>query len=259
MKNTFKWMFTAILLCGLTIASCKKDPVPTPDPDPEPQTVTRLSTEKTVKATGVLTLNTSRTLSWENGILMQLFDTLITQPLGIEQFYQNNMVYENGNLVRVDEQNGSWQFSFTYEDGLLKTFLNVMENDTLSWGEVTAYTADGLVREIMDHNSYRLSRWTITRADGDAIEVKEEVLEPEELVATRVYTNTYDNNPCAYTGIPLAWAIRDGDGNAVARFMSKHNQIEDGYTYNYDENDLLISIVAENDSTFRNYIEQTLR
>ena len=111
----------------------------------------------------------------------------------------------------------------------------------------------------MDNNSYRLSRWTITWADGDAIEVKEEVLEPEELVATRVYTNTYDNSPCAYTGIPLAWAIKDGDGHAVARFMSKHNQIEEGYTYNYDENGLLISIVAENDSTVYNYIEQTLR
>lgn len=141
----------------------------------------------------------------------------------------------------------------------MKTFLNALENDTTTWGEVTAYTEDGHVREYLDYNNYRLSRWTITWADGDAIEVKEEILEPEELVTTRVVTYTYDNNPSVFTGIPLAWAIKDGDGIAVARFMSKHNQIEEGYTYNYDENGLLTSIVAENDSTFYNYIEQTLR
>ena len=91
MKNTFRWMFAAILLCGLTISSCKKNPEPTPEPEPE--TVTRLSTEKTVKVTTALTLNVSRTFTWENGILMQLFDTLIAMPLNIQQFYQNNMIY----------------------------------------------------------------------------------------------------------------------------------------------------------------------
>ena len=257
MKNTFRWMFAAILLCGLTISSCKKNPEPTPEPEPE--TVTRLSTEKTVKVTTALTLNVSRTFTWENGILMQLFDTLIAMPLNIQQFYQNNMIYENGNLTGIDEENDYYQFGFTYEDGLLKTFVSAMDNDTSSWGEVTAYTEDGNVREYMDYNAYRVSRWTITWADGDVIEEKEEVLEPEELVTTRVYTYTYDNHPNRYTGIPLAWAIKDGDGIAVARFMSKHNQIEDGYTYNYDENGLLISIVAENDSIFYNYIEQTLK
>ena len=39
MKNMFKWMFAAILLCGLMISSCKKDPEPTPDPEPTTQTV----------------------------------------------------------------------------------------------------------------------------------------------------------------------------------------------------------------------------
>lgn len=36
-------MFAAILICGLTISSCKKDPQPTPDPDPEPTTRTVLA------------------------------------------------------------------------------------------------------------------------------------------------------------------------------------------------------------------------
>ena len=35
MKNMFKWVFAAILICSLTISSCKKDPQPTPTPDPD--------------------------------------------------------------------------------------------------------------------------------------------------------------------------------------------------------------------------------
>ena len=254
-----KTLIFAALVAVLALTACKKKNDSTPEPTPGPQTVTRLSMEKIVKTMGALTLNTSRGLTWGNGILMQVYDTIITQPFGIEQFYQSNMIYNNGNIVRIDEQNGSWQFSFTYEDGLLKTIVNGMENDTTAWGEVTAYTEDGHVREIMDHYSYTLSRWTITWANGNAVEVIKEVLEPEELVATHVYTYTYDNKPNAYTGIPLAWAIKDCDGGAVARLMSKHNQTNDGYTYNYNDKGYLVSIVAENDSTFYNYIEQTLR
>ena len=41
MKNTFKWLFVAILICGLTVSSCKKDPQPTPDLDPEPEPITQ--------------------------------------------------------------------------------------------------------------------------------------------------------------------------------------------------------------------------
>ena len=41
MKSSFKWMFAAILICGLSfsIASCEKEPQPTPDPEPSTQTV----------------------------------------------------------------------------------------------------------------------------------------------------------------------------------------------------------------------------
>ena len=36
-------MFATILLCGLTVSSCNKDPQPTPTPDPEPTTQTVLA------------------------------------------------------------------------------------------------------------------------------------------------------------------------------------------------------------------------
>lgn len=32
-------MFAAILICGLTVSSCKKDPQPEPEPEPVKQTV----------------------------------------------------------------------------------------------------------------------------------------------------------------------------------------------------------------------------
>ena len=79
-----------------------------------------------------------------------------------------------------------------------------------------------------------------------------------DMAATHEVVYTYDDKANAYTGIPLAFAMPDGSGAQVARFLSKHNRIVDGYLYNYDENGLLTSVVAENDSTFFHYIEQTL-
>ena len=54
MKNSFKWMSAAILICGLSfsIASCKKDPQPTPTPTPDPEPITRTMLTGIV-ATGV--------------------------------------------------------------------------------------------------------------------------------------------------------------------------------------------------------------
>lgn len=39
MKHNFNWIFAAILICGLTVSSCKKDPQPEPEPEPVKQTV----------------------------------------------------------------------------------------------------------------------------------------------------------------------------------------------------------------------------
>ena len=255
-----KKLILAAFVAAMAFTSCHKDPIPTPDPepDPEPQTVMRLALEKNVTVTGTmnLTLNMGRTYTWEDGILMHENDSIVSPVLST--VYNNTMVYENGNLVKIEEENGTWEYTFTYEDGLLKTYLNAMDNDTSAWGEVTAYTEDGLVKEIMAHNNFTTTRWTLVWVNGDATEVTEEVLAPEDMVATRVHTYTYDNKPNAHTSFPLAWAIPDGNGNKVARYMSKHNLIEEGYLYEYDENDLLISAVAENDSTFYHYIEQTV-
>ena len=248
-----KKIILAAFVAAFVFTSCHKDPTP----DPEPQTVTRLASEKTVKTTGAITVNMSRAFTWKNGILMREDDTIAT-PLISTLIYHNNMDYENGNLVTIEEENGAWKYTFTYENGLLKTYLNAMDNDTSAWGEVTAYTEDGYVKEIMAYNNFTTTRWTLIWVDGDATEVKEEILEPEDMVATHVHTYTYDSKTNAFTGTPLAWAMPDGDGNKVARYQSKHNLINNDYTYNYDDNGFLTSVVAENDSTFYQYIEQTL-
>ena len=102
-------MTVAILICGLSlnIASCKKDPV-TPEPEPEPQTVTRLASLTLNKTVGTLSTVSRAYFSWENGVLTGECDTIAIGPLS--QTYKNNMTYENGLLVRVDEEQGRWTY-----------------------------------------------------------------------------------------------------------------------------------------------------
>lgn len=247
-----KKLLLAAFVAALAFTSCKKDPVPTP----EPQTVIRLELEESVFSSGIMTMNTSIHYVWENGILMREIDSIVLPMMTM--VYHNQMSYDNGNLMKIVEEDNKWQYSFTYEDGLLKTYLNVMEGDTMSWGKVTAYNADGNVEEIMSYDQFKTTQWTLTWENGDAVKVVENILEPAELAATNVYTFTYDDKTSAYTGTPLATTIIDGNGTMVARHMSKHNMIEEGYTYEYNEKGMMISAVSEEESTFFHYIEQTI-
>lgn len=258
MKTTFTWMFAALLICGLTISSCKKDPAPTPAPDPEPQTVTRLASFNWKNNAGAFATEACTHYIWENGVLKGECDTI---DMGFfSQTYKNNMTYENGLLVRVEEEAGKWTYLYTYNDGLMKSFAHLSENDSTIWGEITAYTEDGLVEKFMSYNDFgKKTSWTLTWENGDAVTVVEDILEPEDVAGTHIYQYAYDDKPCVYTGNPLGNAIFDGDGTRVARRQSKHNLMEDGYTCTYNEKGYLISYVKENDSIFYNYIEQTLR
>jgi len=259
MKTTFKWMFAAILICGLTVSSCKKDPqpTPTPEPEPEPQTVTRVASMNIKKNAGTLAMETKTHYSWENGVLKAECDTI---DMGfISQTYKSNMIYENGLLVRVDEEEGRWTYLYTYEDGLMKSFLHLSEGDSSAWGQITAYTADGLVEKFMSYDMGRTTSWTLTWENGDAVTVVENILAPEEVAGTHTYNYTYDDKPCVFTGFPLGNTIFDGNGSMVAQRMSKHNLIREDYTCTYNEKGYLISYVKENESIFYNYIEQTLR
>lgn len=263
MKNTFKWMFAAILLCGLTIASCTKDPEPTPEPDPtpEPQTVTRIASEKMTVTSGMMVMKTGAYYTWDNGVLTSVSDTI---DMGFfTQAYKSNMFYEDGLLVRMDEENGRWQNNYTYEDGLMMTFLHLSDGDTTSWGTINSYTDDGLVKEYVSYEVTQSIRkktiWTITWENGDAVEVVENVVEPEDLAATYTYNYTYDDKPCIFTGNPLGNAIQDGSGQMVARRQSKHNQIEEGNIYNYNEEGYVTSIIMESDTAYYEYVKQTLR
>ena len=255
MKTTFKWMFAAILLCGLTIASCTKDPQPTPEP--EPQTLTFLAREEGRYANSMYSVKSSADYIWENGKLTRVCDT-VSMVLATS-VTQEKMVYEDDKIVRIEEENGKWEHHFTYEDDLIVNFLSFnRDGDSSLWGTVS-YNAEGLVEEIMYHDRVKTTKWSLTWLDGDATVVEENILAPAELAETRVYTYVYDDKPCAYTGFPMAYCIFDGDGNRVATRQSKHNMILEGYTNNYDDNGLLTSIAAENDTIFYHYIEQTVR
>lgn len=253
MKKTLIW---AACFAALAFTSCHKDPTPTPTPTPEPQTVTRLASWENHNATNVLAMDIFATYKWEKGTLMHECDSIVIPVMTTVSHLK--MYYEGGNLVKKAEENGSWYNAFTYENGRIKTFLDVHDGDSVSWGEVTVYNVDGNVEEFFTYDKFGLkTKWNLTWADGDVVKEVKEILAPEDMIETVTTTYTYDNKPNAYTGFPLGSNIVDG-GYRVASRMSKHNMISEGYTYNYNEKGFLTSIVAEKDSTFFNYIEQTL-
>ena len=141
-----KKLILAAFVVAMALTSCHKDPTPTPDP--EPQTVTRLAREENTTSNAALTMNSSADYIWENGKLMRVCDTIsmaIANTIATEK-----MVYEDGNIVRIEEESGKWSDHFTYENGLIVSFVNIHQGDTAVWG-TASYNADGLVEEILCH------------------------------------------------------------------------------------------------------------
>lgn len=194
-----------------------------------------------------------RLLQKKQSLLRMPYIEFVSLPAQITT--QERMVYEGGNIVKVEEESGKWSHHFTYENGLIVSFLNIHQGDSAVWGTVS-YNAEGLVEEILCHALTKTTKWNLTWVDGDATQVVEEILAPEEMADTHIYTYEYDDIPCVYTGFPMAYSIFDGDGVRVATRQSKHNRIREGYTYYYDtDNGLLISAAAENDSVSYHYNE----
>ena len=247
-----KKLILAAFVAAMALTSCHKDPTPTPDP--EPQTVTRLAREVSTASSATLTIKTSADYIWqENGNLMRVCDT-ISMPMSAITT-QEKMVYDGNDIVTVEEESGKWSHHFTYENGLIVSFLNIHQGDSAVWGTVT-YNADGFVEEILCHAGSKTTKWSLTWEDGDAVQLIEDIIEPADLAGTYVYNYTYDDKPCVYTGFPMAYSIFDGDGIRVATRQSIHNIIREGYTYYYDtDNGLLISAAAENDSVSYHYID----
>lgn len=246
-----KRLILAAFVAAMALTSCHKDPVPTPDP--EPQNVKRLAREENTASSATLTVNSSADYIWENCMLMRVCDT-ISMPMSAIMT-QEKMVYEGGNIVKVEEESGKWSHHFTYENGLIVSFLNIHQGDSAAWG-TASYNADGLVEEILCHAGSKTTKWNLTWVNGDATQVVQEILEPENMAGTQIFIYEYDDRPCIYTGFPMAYSVFDGDGIRVATRQSKHNIIREGYTYYYDtDNGLLISAAAENDSVSYHYID----
>ena len=249
-----KRLILAAFVAALAFTSCHKDPTPTPTP--EPQTMTLLAREDNTTSTAALTVNSSADYIWENCMLMRVCDTISMPTAAIAT--HEKMVYEGGNIVRIEEESGKWTHHLTYDNGQIVSFLTIHQGDTAAWG-TASYNADGFVEDILSHTGINTTKWHLTWVDGDATEVVEDILEPESMAGTYIYTCVYDDRPCVYTGFPMAYSIFDGDGIRVATRQSKHNRIRDGYSYYYNtDNGLLISAAAESDSVYYHYIEQVV-
>lgn len=255
-----KKLFLAACIAAMALTGCKKDPQPdpTPAPTPEPQTVSRLASmvHKKVLPNG-LEMKTVSTYSWENFNLVQVHDSIIN-PFIAPIVTTQNLFYENGKHVRTEESNGVWQHYFTYEDGVLKSFIDIYDNDTLVSGEVTAYNPDGKVEEVIYNAMVRsvTRKYHYTWEDGDVIQLVEYTIQPVEEADTVTYIFAYDDKPCAFEGTPLSLCLMGDDVAFIINRISKHNLFDARYTYSYDDKERLISRVLENDSTFYYYIEE---
>ena len=126
-----KKLILAAFVAAMALTSCHKDPTPTPDP--EPQNVKRLAREDITTSSAALTLNSSADYIWlENGNLKRVCDTIFMPMSAI--ITQEKMVYEGDNIVKVEEESGKWSHHFTYENGLIVSFLNIHQGDTAIWG-----------------------------------------------------------------------------------------------------------------------------
>lgn len=250
-----KKLLLAACVAAMALTGCKKDPQPEPTPTPEPQIVSCLASivHKNVLPSGIETNMVSH-FSWENFNLIQEQDSIIT-PMATLVTAQD-FVYENGNVVRIEETNGNWTHYFTYDDGMLKTFVDINNNDTLFCGEITSYTSDGYVEEVIYDLRTTKSKYNLTWVDGDATQLVEYVFFPVDQADTLTYSIAYDGKPSVYTGFPLAFMLGGSNAYFMLERLSKHNVLDQSYSYNYDEMSRLVSKVKENDSTFYYYIEQ---
>ena len=241
----------------MALTGCKKDPQPEPTPEPEPQTVSRIASFVVKTCPNGMPMTMSRHYTWENGVLLQTIDSVILsfmEPVVAEEKY----TYENGLLVKKEETTGEWIHYFTYEDGLLKTFVDINHNDTLNSGEILSYTANGEVEDMIVDLGEMKNKYHFTWENGDAVQVIKYVIYPEEEADTTVANYTFDNKHCPFIGLPLG-ADLSGDVSFIIERQSKHNFIDSEYTYTYDDQDRLVSKVKENDTITYQYIEQTIR
>ena len=247
-----KKLFYAACIVAMALTGCKKDPQP--EPTPEPQTVSRIANYVVKTNSNGLTMTMSRHYTWENGVLVQTVDSLISSVMA-PRVSVERYVYENGLLVKKEETSGKWQHYLTYEDGLLKTFVDINNNDTLYSGEILSYTANGEVEEMIIMDT-RIVKYHFTWENGDAVQMLKYVIAPAEVADTTVSNYTFDNKLCPFDGVPLGSEL---ETFFIIERQSKHNIIEPEYTYTYDDQNRLISKEKEGESITYQYIEQTIR
>ena len=141
---------------------------------------------------------------------------------------------------------------------MLKTFVDIYRNDTLYFGEVTAYNANGNLEEVIYNTSPKMNKYHLTWDNDNVTQLVNYIIQPAEEADTVTYNMAYDGKPSVNTGLPLSYILMGNDEGYFLERISKHNVFDASYTYNYDEKDRLISKVKENDSTFYYYIEQTM-
>ncbi len=229
-------MKKSILLAGvvlaviLTLSSCKKS-----------NQVVRLSGFETeLSSNGTLLSRMAQEIVWYRGEMRNLLDTVtsyVGNPSGTTITTIEDLIYEGHNVTTCFDRAGKWKIFYTYENDRLQSFVDYQQGDTLYYGNIIGYDANGNVAEYVLHSGNRTYKYQYTWENGDAVKMIQYTLSPAEAIDTAVYTFAYDNKPSCYTGFPLAKSVEDG--YKVALYQSKHNLVDDAYTYEYDGDKLI--------------------
>jgi len=230
-------MKKSILLAGvvvamiLTMTSCKKN-----------NQVVRLSSFETeLSSNGTVLSRMAQEIVWYRGEMRNLLDTVtsyVGNPSGTTITTIEDLIYDGHNVATCFDREGKWKTFYTYENNRLQSFVNYQQGDTMYYGSITSYDANGNVAEYVLNMGNRVYKYQYTWENGDAVKMIENIQSTAEAIDTTiVYTFAYDNKPSCYTGFPLAKSVEDG--YKVALYQSEHNLIDDAYTYEYDGDKLI--------------------
>lgn len=178
---------------------------------------------------------------WENDMLVSEINKITI--FGIPDISTKYYEYEGNNVVHTynvtSEGDTILHWYFTYENGRLKTYTNVMTH-----GVITGYNSNGEITSFEDISPSRTSKYKFEWKDGDVVKAIVNTTYENGTSKDTVYSYTYDNKPSAYSNMPIVLAFNDAE--TMATHASKHNLMDGSSNIEYKNDRLVRRLVLGN-------------
>ena len=233
-------LFFAVCIAALLFSSCQK----------EKFSKIRMANYSLVTSTGAVAI--SNDYVWLDGILQEKSDYIGFQPFGHQYF-----VYDNDNLVEMNDEIAQEHQYYYYNGERLKSFLSIINGDTTINGKVISYTSKGEIKEVEYYEPAGRTIFEFRWDKGNVTEMRKQLLDNQDnLVFDTTYRYNFDKSPSIYTGIPSCLHLI-----TPALFperASKNNLFSDEYEYTYDEQNRLVEFTKPNSglTTRITYLEE---